>query len=345
MLSTKEVKELYGLSLSTVKLYSEEGLIDKIKLGNKIFFSASDLEKLKTRNENYLPDDQIWVEITPSTSEVRRLIRLGYPCFGKNKLKVAIKHLTKSSWYKLDVVCARCGKITTQAYASVVKSLLAKHGKYLCFSCAHSFTDDEIYKIYESKNCTLLTDIRDYRDYNSLLTYKCNTHNTIFSTSLRYFKRNKFNCPLCYKESITNSNCRLYKDGTTKVKKLFRKAVNSWRLDSLKAANYRCDISNTAARTLEVHHLVKSFDAIFYEVFAELGIPIKINIEDYTIIELFTIEKAIKEKHYHYGLGVVLTKELHQKLHAIYSTKFNIGEQEYIEFKTSILKKEKTLGI
>ncbi|MBM6821039.1 hypothetical protein H6A19_17195, partial [Clostridium saudiense] len=79
------------------------------------------------------------------------------------------------------------------------------------------------------------------------------------------------------------------------------------------------------------HHL-KSFSEIVDEMIKILNIPIYKTVGEYSEEELNQMEVLILELHYKYGLGVVITKELHDEFHKSYGYGDNTPEQ-FNEFK------------
>lgn len=82
---------------------------------------------------------------------------------------------------------------------------------------------------------------------------------------------------------------------------------------------------------LIVHH-VKNYSDILDETLYDLGLTIKSSISDYSKEELLSIENLLIEKHYEYGLGIVMTKEIHSLFHKTYGFKNN-NLNQILEFK------------
>jgi hypothetical protein len=97
----------------------------------------------------------------------------------------------------------------------------------------------------------------------------------------------------------------------------------------MKANNYKCIL--TGKRFDIIHHLY-GFDKIIQETFNIVNLPIYDEINMYSVEQLDTFSKVCNELHYKYGLGVCLTKEMHDKFHLEYGYGNNTPEQ-FEEFK------------
>lgn len=120
-----------------------------------------------------------------------------------------------------------------------------------------------------------------------------------------------------------------WKGGITPLYQYLRKSINNWKEQSMNYCEHRCVLSGTWFD--EIHHLVP-FRDIVNEVFCELGIEEKKEVSDYSEEVLARIEKAIKEKHMLYGLGVCLNKDIHKLFHDLYGYT-GMNEEMFEEFK------------
>lgn len=137
-------------------------------------------------------------------------------------------------------------------------------------------------------------------------------------------------CPKC--ADILNSgenNCN-WKGGVSPLNSWLRDRIVNWKRDTLKKYDYKCTITKSK-KNLAIHHL-KSFSEIVDEMIKILNIPIYKTIGEYSEEELNQMEVLILELHYKYGLGVVITKELHDEFHKSYGYGDNTPEQ-FNEFK------------
>lgn len=125
------------------------------------------------------------------------------------------------------------------------------------------------------------------------------------------------------------SNNTNWKGGVTPLYHYLRKTINDWKEKSMQHCEHRCVLSGTWFD--EIHHLVP-FRDIVNEVFHELGIEEKKEVSDYSEMVLTNIEKAIKEKHVLYGLGVCLNKDIHKLFHDLYGYT-GINKEMFEEFR------------
>ena len=137
-------------------------------------------------------------------------------------------------------------------------------------------------------------------------------------------------CPKCATENNSGENCNLWKGGVSPLAKHLREKINQWKKDSFKQTNYKCVITGVKGSVV-VHHLT-GFNTILFETMETLNLPIYQTISEYTPEELKLIENKCLELHYKYGLGVVLSEEVHKEFHSIYGYGDNTPEQ-FKEFK------------
>lgn len=335
MLSIADITNRYKLTLSNLRTMAKHHMINSVKIKNKWYFCEVQLEYWYAK----FLKNQLLVEGTTSVKSPMRIIQhllaKGYPVWGAHKINVLIEDLPHATSFKVTVLCSRCGSAVEGLQGGTAVTIMHKNnGKYLCYSCAHSKSDEFIINSYHAKGCTLVSPLSDYVNYHSNLEYRCNTHPTVaFSTSFRYFQRNKYPCPICRKLNTSGSNSRLFVHGHSSIKKLLRGAITQWRQDSLQAANYRCAITG-ARRDLHVHHLTKSYDELFYDTFYTLDIPIKSDVSLYTPSELWELSSTILDKHYQSGLGVVLSGRVHEEFHAQTTTSSREGIDAFTRFAT-----------
>lgn len=139
------------------------------------------------------------------------------------------------------------------------------------------------------------------------------------------------------------SNNWNWKGGVSPIVVRLREYTIPWKLDSLKEFDYKCALSGINDGTLEVHHLNKNFSEIVYETFKILNLPINNDMSKYSQLETDLIRDKLLELHYLYGLGVPLTKKIHQNFHSIYGNRNNT-EFQFEEFKNNYTnRKEMTI--
>lgn len=169
----------------------------------------------------------------------------------------------------------------------------------------------------------------EYIGANDILIFKCLIHNEEFNMKWANFRCGS-GCPICAIEKISGENNWNWKGGITPLYRHLRNKIQSWKIDSFKKYNYRCDITSSNKNCL-IHHLYP-FSIILQETISTINLPIYKEINKYTEIELKSIEDKCLELHYKYGLGVCLCKEVHEEFHKIYGKKNNTREQ-YEEFR------------
>ena len=145
---------------------------------------------------------------------------------------------------------------------------------------------------------------------------------------------------MCYECSCkmrSGENHFNWRGGKTEINTYLRKSIDKWKEDSLKHANYKCDISGKSGK-LAVHHLQKSFKDIVDETFKITKLEIYPEIKYYTLDELELLSNTCLDLHYKYGLGVCILNEYHILFHTIYG-KFNNTLSQYVEFKNDQINK------
>lgn len=145
--------------------------------------------------------------------------------------------------------------------------------------------------------------------------------------------RNKGNgCLRCYNKRICGEGNHRWKGGITPLQQYLRTHLAEWKKDSLKKYKYKCAITGkTNSGKMEVHHIY-GFDKIFKETMETLNLPVHDEVSKYTREELELIKDTCNKFHYKYGLGVCLTKKVHDDFHATYGYGGNSQEQ-WREFK------------
>lgn len=175
---------------------------------------------------------------------------------------------------------------------------------------------------------------KEYIDCKSKLLCKCKIDGHIWSTSWNVLGQG-CGCPKCAIKNRSGTNAYQWKGGISKLTNCLRAKLSSWKLDSLKKCNFKCDITGRGSEKI-VHHL-HSFNNILSETLDVLKIPAYENLNNYTIEELERITEVFLEIHSKYGLGVCLCRDEHEMFHKIYGKGNNTPEQ-YFEFKEMRLK-------
>ena len=185
---------------------------------------------------------------------------------------------------------------------------------------------EDLYKLCEKKGYKILSEYTN--DLTKvLIDFNCG-HEPHWITPNK-LKEGR-GCPKCGIKNRSGENCYLWKGGITPLAKHLREKINQWKKDSFKQTNYRCVITGVKGSAV-VHHLT-GFNTILFETMETLNLPIYQTISEYTPEELKLIENKCLELHYKYGLGVVLSEEVHKEFHSIYGYGDNTPEQ-FKEFK------------
>lgn len=152
---------------------------------------------------------------------------------------------------------------------------------------------------------------------------ECGNYKTIESQNLT--RGLTTSCGCYFLESRSGGNSHLWNGGTSELYLYLRKCIKKWKLDSLNSSNYKCMITGSS-KDLIVHH-IHPFINIIRETLNELGLDIKKEVREYSDEELKDIEDLVLKKHYEYGLGAVLTSELHMEFHNLYG-RGNYGSKQ-----------------
>lgn len=176
----------------------------------------------------------------------------------------------------------------------------------------------------------------EYINNSIPLIFECKKHNILYNQVWNNFQTGKNGCEICYSDIRGGENHHNWKGGITPLHNHIRENINSWKYASFNKHNKSCDITGIKSDKNIIHHL-HPFYLILQEAINTLQLQIHQEINQYTDIELKSIEDLCLELHYKYGLGVCLSENIHKEFHSVYGTKNNTKEQ-YIEFKEMKLK-------
>lgn len=191
----------------------------------------------------------------------------------------------------------------------------------------------KIKEIFKERDYTLLSD--EYVNNHTPIYYICNKHSQYGKQSITWIHlKSGEKCRYCAFEDRSGENNNKWNGGTSSINSFLRSETKQWVYDSLKASNYKCDISNEGGY-LEVHHLYKNFKDIVTETFEITMLEEKQKIGDYSREELKLLSNICLKLHYDYGLGVCLKKDYHRKFHSYYGY-FNNTPEQYYKFKKEI---------
>lgn len=268
---------------------------NKVNLANRKKYTIEDVSKIfKERNCNLLS----------KTLENGIFSSVFYICECGEYSKVKL-----SDFINKDIRCLKCG---------IKKN--AKHRRIPL---------KDLKNIFENHDCELLSDYKEYKNKTSLLKFRCKC-GEIDHKSLSAFQLTP-HCKKCNK-TIKLENHYCWKGGVTPLHEYLRRHLNEWKRASMKACNYKCDI--TGERFQVVHHLY-NFSDIVKETLKEVKLDYK-EIGEYTKEELFLLVETCNKLHNKYGLGVCLTEDLHKEFHSIYGIENNTPKQ-YYDFKENKL--------
>lgn len=188
-------------------------------------------------------------------------------------------------------------------------------------------------------------EISEIRTSGDKIMYLCDCDCGTKNKSIGYSNLtsgNTISCGCYGREMVSGVNSHLWKGGITETSHYLRSVLNDWKMDSLKNNDFKCCISGSN-KNLIVHHTTP-FNSILKETFKELSIDIKGKVSDYDDEELKLLKDKFIENHYRYGLGAVVTKDLHMEFHNNYGRGNNGNEftaKDWLEFYNNKLKIEK----
>lgn len=156
-----------------------------------------------------------------------------------------------------------------------------------------------------------------------LVNYQCDNCGSIFKEMyINFPRRQKSGLPdLC-------GDCRqIARNGSHKLDNYLiqslRNRISPWMTETRLHYKYRCVITGEPTNT--VHHLV-GFSYIARQVIDKLGYDY-MRRKDYTREEYENISSLLLQKHYEYGLGVLLITPVHRKFHTIYGLKDDMRDE------------------
>lgn len=206
-----------------------------------------------------------------------------------------------------------------------------------CKSCANDFLAElkktpynEVAEEFSKKNYVLIS--TSYKNSSIPLEFICKNHEELGVQQATYnsIKQSRDNCEGCKDEKIRrgedNPN---WKGGKSVLSNYLRKAIDSWKEESMKNSGYRCVITGDYFDV--IHHLY-SFNKIVTEVLDTLNLEQHSTLEKYSPKEIREIRVLNLKLHFDYGLGVCLSKSVHDLFHDIYG-KYDNSPEQFEEFK------------
>lgn len=309
---------------------------------------------------------QSYVEMNITRRNIRYYKERGYDCNCGDIIKVHIIDLPRYSRAIVKVECDYCGSYIEKQAQDYFESKETLTNKDCCKECKYKKNQDECFLKYGvsshmkrkevvskcvsslckydwqyvcdlfcDNNYTLVSKKEDFNNIkiNNKIKYICNIHpdKGVLEVDISHLHQGR-GCKYCGYEKIGIKQ-RKYTESSRTLQMYLRDRLRSWKKETLKLYDYKCDILKTN-KNIQIHHLY-SFNLIYDELISTFGIIVK-DIKKYTKEELVYIEKKFVELHEHYGFGVVLEKEIHLKFHSIYKNGNNTPEQ-YEEFKINYL--------
>lgn len=117
--------------------------------------------------------------------------------------------------------------------------------------------------------------------------------------------------------------------GGSEIKLYLRGHLKYWKRASLAKYNYKCVISGMKTQ-IEIHHVNKSFIEILHEALDKCDLQLLSTIGEYSTEGLETLIKKVISLHYEYGLGVAITRDLHNEFHSMYG--YNCTNEDFKNF-------------
>lgn len=289
----------------------------------------------------------------------------------KDKFMAKFEDMPHSSDKFIEVQCDYCGKIFSKQIKKYYKSRkiikkdccqdcrkqkahdarIEKYGyfnayvngytvelhKEKCYDKKGKYIFQQIKDIFKEKDYILLS--QEYINNHTPIKYICNKHSEFGEQSITWIHlKAGEGCYYCGLDKHRGENNVNWNGGSTELNHYLRHCIYPWIKDSLKAGDYKCDISKSKNQ-IQVHHLYKTFKDIVSETLELLNLDYQPDLSYYSEKELNDLKNVCLELHYKNGLGVCLTKEIHKEFHHIYGVK-NTTKEQYYEFKRILLNKE-----
>lgn len=187
---------------------------------------------------------------------------------------------------------------------------------------------DTIGEEFKSRKYTLMS--KEFTSLDAHLTYTCDIHpeDDIQFVTYANFKNAKHNCKSCCLNYSKGSTAGNWKGGLTPLYNCLRTHIYQWIEDSKKESKCKCIL--TGKKSSLVHHLY-GFNTILAETLEVLNFKwdktVGIKLEDLSDVLLEQIKVKFLELHYHYGLGVCVSRKYHNLFHSLYGSGNNTPEQ------------------
>lgn len=168
------------------------------------------------------------------------------------------------------------------------------------------------------------------------MRYQCPKHpDKDLSIAVRDLKSGK-GCAYCAEEKRFGEGNSSWKGGISDMTSHLRGYINHWKQEALRKSGNKCFVTGCNDE-LEIHH-TKPFYVLRDEAFAELKLPMRETIGEYSQEEKEEIKLKFIEKHADF-VGIPLNKEIHILFHQLYGT-INTTMDDLKEFKERYLSGE-----
>ena len=264
----------------------------------------------------------------------------------KSNMLTAIRrvYIDSKNEYYWECRCD-CGKLT-YLEAGNFKSGNTKSCGCIMSDHERNVKNNLIGEKFGKLNVLALDVLRHYRDKEEKgidRTYwlcQCECGNITSVSSSALISGGTKSCGCYAKEVLSGENNHNWKGGVSELDNYLRGVLKEWKMDSLASANYRCIIS-ADTKDLVIHHIYP-FSKIVSETLLELNMATYKTIGEYSKDELQKIKELLIKKHYEYGYGAVISKDIHDEFHNIYGKGANKTEppsiKEWNEFVENKLK-------
>jgi len=232
----------------------------------------------------------------------------------------------KNAKTKMRVLCRKHGE-QIMTYDTLKKGSGCIHCGRERSTSFHRMEFSDVEKAFKDRGYTLLE--TTYENAQTNLKYLClNDSHGIQSITYNNLKGGK-GCGLCSRERQRRSGSVFWKGGVTSLNDYLRSLLKTWRQKSLKTYNYTCFVTEKRGGKLHVHH-VEPYSVIRDRILAELRLPIKESIGDYSEDDLDRLTSSFLKFHEE-NLGLPLRKDIHALFHKMHG--FEASFADLVDFK------------
>jgi len=267
------------------------------------------------------------IRIKLNNTNIEHFKSLGYEVSSRYGEIIEVKSTDLSiySHVKVRAVCNLCGNQILISNSKHTRSILGR-GEYLCSPCSKGkFSLEEVRAMLEGAGMFLVS--TEYKNNKSPIQFVCRTHpNTLQKMCISDFRKGA-RCKLC-----TGGD---YNKWRRKVRELttvqyLRQCTDGWKAYTKDFWCDTCVISKNQSKRNHVHHIIKPFKEITNETFQVTQLEERKFIKEYSKEELELLTNTFNTIHKSYGIGIVMSPELHYKFHAKYGKQENL--EDFAEF-------------